>query len=60
MINDDNSVSSVNEKEEMKNMQDLDEVVKMFPEEENDEYLRSTGHQPKRNNADAVIDILAI
>ena len=39
MINDDESVSPINEEEEMTNMQDLDEAIKMFPEEANNEYL---------------------
>ena len=47
MIIDAKSVAPINEEEEMTTMQDLDDVIKMFPEEANDEYFRSSENRPK-------------
>ena len=41
MINEEKSVSNIIEEEEMATMQDFYYVIKMFPEEENDEDFRS-------------------
>ena len=47
MINDEKSVSTMNEAEEMMTLQDLYDVIKMFPEEENDEDFRSAVNSQK-------------
>ena len=44
----------------MKNTQDLDEVIKMLPEEANDEILRRSDNRPTIHNSGAGIDILVM
>ena len=42
----------------MTTIQDLDDVIEMFPEEANDEDLRIAENRPKLQNPGAGIDIL--
>ena len=44
----------------MTNIQDLDDVMKIFPEEEKDEYLRRAKNRPKIQNSSAVIERLVV
>ena len=56
---DDESVTSINEEDEIETIQELDNIINMLPEEANDEglrispekanieYLRSAGSRPK-------------
>ena len=60
MIIDAKSVAPINEEEEMTTMQDLDEVVEMFPEEANDKKFRSAKNRPKRQNSGIGIDRLVV
>ena len=39
-------------------MQDLDDLIEIFPEEANDEYFRSAENRPKRQNYGTRIDQL--
>ena len=55
MINSDKSVASINEEKVIINMQDLDNVIKMFPEEANYGDFSSSENSPKIQNADQLV-----
>ena len=72
-INDDNeSVTLINKEEEIETMQEVDNIINMYPEEANceglriypeeanDEDLRSAESRPKRQNAGTGIDRLVM
>ena len=48
MINNNDSVTPINEEEEMTNMQYLDEMIDIFPDEKNNEDWRNSENRPKR------------
>ena len=56
MINENESIASINEKEEMTTMQDLDDLVEIFREEANNEDLRSAKNRPKGQNSGAGVN----
>ena len=60
MINGRESATPFNIEEELTNMQDLDDTIDMFPEEANDEGLRSAENMPKKQNAGTGIDRLVM
>ena len=48
MINNNDSVTPINEEEEITNMQYLDEMIDIFPDETNNEDWRNSENRPKR------------
>ena len=60
MLNGDESVSPINEEQEMKNMQDLYEVIEMFLEKAKNDDLSSAESGTKVKNDVACIDILVM
>ena len=69
---DDESVTSINEEDGIDTMNEVDDIIEMFPEgangeslrstpeEANDEYLRSAESSPKRQNSKTGIYILVM
>ena len=57
---DEKPFTSVNEEDKIETMQEVDDIIDIFPEEANDEDLRRSKIRPKRHDTGTDIDRLVL